>query len=277
MRSRSALLPAAAALVVLFAVVAAGMAGPVAGKGSKRRAKAATFASAPSAPTAPTAPAGSFSSTTATTPSVGPSVAPATVAPAAPASVAPSAQGGTPSPAPAAPSSSGTAPPARLAIGKGTRVLVFGDSMVASGFGQHLQKKVSDLGGTLVYDAWGSSSTTAWSKGARLDNLLVKHKPDVVIVALGANEVFLPTPEALAPRIRSIVEKFAPRPCLWVSPPLWKGETGIVGVEQRNSAPCAFHDTGSTGIERGTDGIHPTLRGGAAWAEKVWASAITSP
>jgi lysophospholipase L1-like esterase len=163
---------------------------------------------------------------------------------------------------------------AKLTINKGTKVLVFGDSMVDAGFAQRLQKLVEARGATLVHDAWTSSSTTSWSKGDRLDNLLVVHRPDVVIVALGANEVFLPAPEAVAGRVRTIVNKLAPRPCIWVSPPLWKGETGIVGVERNNSAPCGFYDSGAVKVERAKDGIHPTPKGGSDWADAVFAAVV---
>ncbi len=122
--------------------------------------------------------------------------------------------------------------------------------------------------------SWVSSTTSSWSKGDRLDNLLAVHRPDVVIVALGANEVFLPAPEAVAPRVRSIVQKFAARPCVWVSPPLWKGETGIVAVERANSAPCGFYDSGAVKVERAKDGIHPTPKGGNDWADAVFAAIV---
>lgn len=165
-------------------------------------------------------------------------------------------------------------PISKLAIGKGTKVLVFGDSMVDSGFGQRLQKLADARGATLVHDSWVSSSTTSWSKGSRLDNLLVVHRPDVVIVALGANEVFLPSPEAVSSRVRAIVNKLAPRPCMWVSPPLWKGETGIVGVERANAGPCGFYDSGAVKVERAKDGIHPTPKGGSDWADAVFAAVV---
>jgi len=238
MRRRSTILTITTAVALLLAVVAAGGSSPVLGKGKRRKAKATPLQLPPIA----YVPIASASA----------SAAPSVVA-------LPSAA---PMPAPV--------PSAHLAIAKGTKVLVFGDSMVDAGFAQRLQKLVEARGGTLVHDAWTSSSTTSWSKGERLDNLLVVHKPDVVIVALGANEVFLPSPEAVAPRVRSIVQKLAPRACLWVSPPLWKGETGIVGVERANSAPCGFYDSGSVVVERAKDGIHPTPKGGSDWADAVF-------
>jgi lysophospholipase L1-like esterase len=244
MRRRSVLLTAATAFCVLSAVVLAGGKGPVAGHG-KRRAKKGVASAATLAAPAPT-PSASASS----------SVAPLASASALP--VLPSTQ----------------AASGKLSITAGTKVLVFGDSMVDAGFAQKLRKLVEARGGTLVHDGWTSATTSTWSKGDRLDNLLFVHKPDIVIIALGANEVFLPSPEAVAPRVRAIVAKLAPRTCVWVSPPLWKGETGIVGVERANSAPCGFYDSGSVKVERAKDGIHPTPKGGADWADAVWGAIV---
>lgn len=242
-RRRSIIATGASVAAVLLAVMVAGASSsPVASKGKRRSKRAA--------------------------PSVSVSVVPAM------ASAMPSAS---PSAAGVAAVSTVVEPPptiAKLTITKGTKVLVFGDSMVDAGFAQRLQKLVEARGATLVHDSWVSSSTTSWSKGDRLDNLLVVHRPDVVIVALGANEVFLPAPEAVAPRVRAIVHKLAPRPCIWVSPPLWKGETGIVSVERANAAPCGFYDSGAVKVERAKDGIHPTPRGGSDWAEAVFAAVV---
>lgn len=233
---------AASAIAVLLAVVVAGAgSSPVASKGKRKakQAKAAVLTAAPSA----------SSSVDVVVPVV--ASASASVAPLPPPTIT-----------------------TKLAITKGTKVLVFGDSMVDAGFAQRLQKLVEARGGSLVHDSWTSSSTTSWSKGERLDNLLAVHRPDVVIVALGANEVFLPAPEAVAPRVRSIVQKLAPRPCVWVSPPLWKGETGIVSVERANSSPCGFYDSGAVKVERAKDGIHPTPKGGSDWAEAVFGAIV---
>jgi lysophospholipase L1-like esterase len=148
--------------------------------------------------------------------------------------------------------------------------LVFGDSTVDAGFSQRLKALVEERGGTLVADGWTSSTTKTWAQGNRLSVLLAHSQPDVVIVVLGANEVFLPAPEQATANIRAIARRLAGRPCVWVSPPIWKGETGIVGVERRASAPCQFFDSGVLTLARQPDGIHPNTKGGATWAEAFW-------
>lgn len=250
-RKRSLLATLAVLFAVLCAVVVAGAGAPVASKGKRKklgRAHAATASSpaAPSASAGPAKPVVAASASAAPAPSVVPVVA----------AVAPEK------------------PVEKLAITKGTRVLVFGDSMVDAGFAQRLAKHVEARGGVLAHDSWTSSTATSWNKGARLENLVAQHKPDVVLVVLGANEVFLPSPEVIAPRIRSIVSRLEGRPCVWVGPPLWKGETGIVAVQKANAAPCGYFDSGLVKVERAKDGIHPTPKGGADWADAVWSTVV---
>ncbi len=252
-RKRSLLATLAVLVAGLTAVViAAAGASPVASKGKRKKLGRASAATA-----APPASASSGK----------PVAAPSAPSPSASASVLPTVA----TVAPLAPEK----PLSKLAIGKGTRVLVFGDSMVDAGFSQRLAKHVESRGGVLAHDSWTSSTATSWSKGARLENLLAQHKPDVVLVVLGANEVFLPSPEVIAPRIRSIVSRLEGRPCVWVGPPIWKGETGIVSVQKANAAPCGYFDSGAVKVERAKDGIHPTPRGGADWADAVWAAVVT--
>ena len=143
--------------------------------------------------------------------------------------------------------------------------------MADAGFSQRFRALVEGQGGQFSSDGWTSATTKSWSAGGRLQTHLSSFRPDLVIVVLGANEVFVPAPETLAPFVQRIVAQLKGRPCLWVSPPLWKGETGIVGVERANSSPCAFFDSGTLAIERAKAGIHPTHKGGADWADQVWA------
>ena len=92
--------------------------------------------------------------------------------------------------------------------------------------------------------------------------------------AIGANEVFLPAPETRASAIRAVVARLAGRPCAWISPVLWKGETGITAVSHANATPCAFFDSSALTVETNADKIHPSPKGGAAWADAVWNATV---
>ncbi len=163
-----------------------------------------------------------------------------------------------------------TPPDPRVHIGKDTRLLVFGDSMVNTGIGAFFKRRVEKLGGNAATDSVASSSARSWNKGKRIEWLLEQSHPDVVVIVLGANEVYLPFPEATASDIRSIVQRLGDRTCVWVGPPVWKRETGVVEVQHANSGPCTYFDTQGLKLTRQPDGIHPDYEGGRAWGAAVW-------
>jgi hypothetical protein len=183
-----------------------------------------------------------------------------------------------PEDAPAAPAPlAGTpaeAPP--IVIRKGTRVLMFGDSMVTSGLGVYLEERVRAVGGTWSHISKPSSTTVSWADGRDLQELVARARPDVVIIALVSNELFVPNPRARIYAIREIIKRVGARPCLWVGPPSWRPDKGIVAVVRETASPCRFFDSAQLPLERQSDGIHPTLHGGRAWGEAVWQDAFAT-
>jgi lysophospholipase L1-like esterase len=172
-----------------------------------------------------------------------------------------------PEPEPAAPE-----PPARspIVIHKGTRVLMFGDSMVTSGLGATLEEHVLRQGGKFFRISKPSSTTLTWTEGRLLQDLVRSTRPDVVIVVLASNELFVPNPRARTQDVRTIIARIGARPCVWIGPNPWRPEKGIIGVVRESSTPCRFFDSSDLALERGPDGIHPTMRGGKTWANAVW-------
>jgi lysophospholipase L1-like esterase len=150
-------------------------------------------------------------------------------------------------------------------------VLHVGDSFTLAGFAQALKPRMKALGVRYEVRAETSSFTTTWS--AKMDRLVADTQPDLVIINLGANEVLNTDPAAHAPAIRHIVQAIGGRPCVWVSAPSWRKDTGINDVIRQNSAPCRFFDSDSLvgqPIARQADHIHPTEQGGAVWADAFW-------
>lgn len=154
----------------------------------------------------------------------------------------------------------------------GKVVLHVGDSMVGGhqGLTKFLEAKFVAAGAKFVRDWKVSEQVVSFDKSKRLRELLDKHKPDIVIITLGANDVFVPYPQALAPNVQHIAKRIAPRQCVWMGPPTWKPDTGIVEVIRSNAAPCRFFDGSGLKLDRGKDGIHPNDKGGAAWANAFW-------
>jgi hypothetical protein len=181
-----------------------------------------------------------------------------------------------PPPPPAvAPAAAPPSPPP-ITIGKGTRVLMFGDSMVHSGLGFSLEELVVARGGKFTPATKANATTLSWATGRALQDLLDRVRPDVVIIALASNELFVPNPGARRRDIRTIVERIGARPCVWIGPAPWLPEKGILGVVRESSSPCRFFESSGLVMERQRDGIHPTLRGGKTWADAVWQKTFAS-
>lgn len=166
--------------------------------------------------------------------------------------------------------------PRGVVIRTGTRVLLFGDSMVKAGLGFKLEQLVKKRGGIYLEDYWTSSSTKLWSESDRLDKLIASTRPDVVFVVLGSNEVFLMDKRA-ADNVEKIVSKLAGKPCVWIGPPVWSVQKGIVEIERDHSSPCLFFDSSPLKLERQWDKIHPNTKGGASWATAVWDATVRPP
>ena len=172
-------------------------------------------------------------------------------------------------------------PPPSLA---GKTVLHVGDSMVGGNLGltRALEQRFTAEGAKFVHDYKVSESIVSYDHSPKLKSLMEKNHPDIVIITLGTNDVFVPYPASLAGNIRNIVKRVGTAECYWMGPPTWKPDTGIVSVLKDNVTPCKFFDSSNLKLQRGGDGIHPTDRGGAEWATSFWtyfrtpASAVVS-
>ena len=155
-------------------------------------------------------------------------------------------------------------------------VLHTGDSTVGavhSGLSGALERRFDAEGTRYVREAMESASIAAVAKGKRLRDTIAKHKPDLVILTLGTNDVDVPAPWALADAVRTIAKRIGEgRDCVWMAPPVWKKDTGIVAVIRDNATPCAFFDASDLTLERLVDGFHPSDKGGEDWAAAFWAA-----
>jgi hypothetical protein len=156
-------------------------------------------------------------------------------------------------------------------IPRNTAVLHVGDSFVLAGFSQALKPRLKELGVRYEVRSEQSSYTVTWA--SKIELLVQNTQPDLVIITLGANEVSNTAPRSHAPAVRRIVKLVGARPCVWVTPPSWRKDTGIIDVIRQNAAPCRVFDSDQlvgTPIPRQPDKIHPTREGGEIWATAFW-------
>ena len=148
-------------------------------------------------------------------------------------------------------------------------MLSVGDSFNGA-FSLALEKRFRADGAAFIRDTWVAVAISTFAREPRFGDLIAKHDPDLVLVNLGANHVDDESPEAAVKHVRSIVEKIGARDCWWIAPALWKKDKGIVDVLARNVAPCRFFDSKGFKVERRGDGWHPSVEGGALWADRFW-------
>jgi hypothetical protein len=179
-----------------------------------------------------------------------------------------------------------TVPPALPGLGAaagsprslaGKKVLHVGDSMVGGSWGltRAFEAKLATEGARIIRHTKVSESLTSFDKSPTLKDLLRTHDPDIVVITLGANDALVPHPEVFAHSIANVVKRIGDRECWWMGPPMWKEDTGIVAVLRDNTSPCHFFDSSKLELERASDGIHPTDRGGAKWADAFWQAFAT--
>jgi lysophospholipase L1-like esterase len=155
---------------------------------------------------------------------------------------------------------------------RGTLVLHVGDSF-AGALGVPLGRRLKAAGLRSVLEFRTSTYVPTWASGTELPGFVSRYNPDLVIVTLGANEFDLQNPEQRAGSVRRLVRELGGRPCVWVTPPRWKPDSGILSVIRENVKPCRFLDSDTVvhDLERKRDGIHPTDAARELWADAVLA------
>jgi|GEM_PF-558528 len=149
------------------------------------------------------------------------------------------------------------------------RVLHLGDSMVPL-VANYLQAALATKG---RYEAisTASSTTLSWAEDPRLPSGIKQLDPDLVLISLGSNEIFVR--EDLAAHIaaaKRIVAGIGARPCLWIGPPAWAKGYGFVEALSAAVAPCGYFASEKLSFERQADGRHPTWAASYGWANAVW-------
>lgn len=154
---------------------------------------------------------------------------------------------------------------------RGITVLHIGDSFAAA-LGRPLNRELTARGIRGVLEFETSTYIATWAIAKPIRRYLRRHRPDLVLITLGANELGAAHLERRAPLVRKLVRSLGDRPCVWIAPALWEGtRPDLLRVIEENCAPCAYLETNDLGvdIERTSDGIHPTREGGIRWAAAV--------
>jgi lysophospholipase L1-like esterase len=181
--------------------------------------------------------------------------------------------------APPTPTASVSAAPAATSapaaeLPKELTVLVIGDSF-AQALGLGLKHRERELGMRVLIRGQQATYIPEWAGPNRgVDRMIRADAPDLVLIALGGNELAMTTPEIRRPKVAELVAKVGDIPCIWLSPPLWNiKDNGLLGVIRGASSPCRYFDSDKLvpSVPRGSDKIHPSAEGQRVWADGLLA------
>lgn len=161
---------------------------------------------------------------------------------------------------PSAPSS-----PAAPTVGK---VLLVGDSQTGW-MGERLAAYGAENGFEVATVTWDGATPRKYADSGKLPALMATHRPDVVFINLGMNELLERAPERnLGPSVDKIAEALGDTPFVWIGPLSWpgkgKGETLVEWLRQKvDGTPGGhFYDASGLAIPRQSKtNPHPTRQG----------------
>jgi lysophospholipase L1-like esterase len=141
---------------------------------------------------------------------------------------------------------------------------------MADALGAALRDEMQKSGIQVINRIKTGSHIPVWGgQFSSVPSLLKTYKPDLVIISLGGNDVMLEDPSSRVDHVRRLVGYVGDRPCVWVAPSLWKGETGVLSVIREHSKPCRYFDTNTIAPNLARtkgDPIHPSHPARRKWA-----------
>lgn len=163
-------------------------------------------------------------------------------------------------------------PPAAPApLPEGLKVLVIGDSF-AEALGSGIRGIKGEIPVHSILRGEHATFIPQWAGPKFGVPLMLKQEtPDVVIIALGGNELAMVNPSQRTPDIEKIVGFMGDIPCVWVGTPSFGKENDLPQIIRSHSSPCRYYDSNalSPNLPRGSDKIHPTSDGQKIWARQV--------
>lgn len=117
------------------------------------------------------------------------------------------------------------------------KVLFIGDSQTGW-MGERLTAYGAENGFEVATITWDGATPQKYAKSGKLPTLIATHKPDVVFINLGMNELLERNPQtSLGPSMTTIKRALGDIPFVWVGPLSWpgkgKGETLVTGLKRQ--------------------------------------------
>lgn len=162
----------------------------------------------------------------------------------------------------------------------GQKVFLLGDSL-AVGLSRPLSAIAADHKVEFKSMAKEGTRLDQWANNEALYKAIREFKPDVILVSLGTNDEYmkLDAKTRQRPHIQKLLKELRSHaPVVWIGPPTlpksggyaWSGTNGAIPLIIENVPSSHYFPSHKLPIPRAPDRLHPSVRGAAGWAEKIW-------
>lgn len=153
------------------------------------------------------------------------------------------------------------------------KVLFIGDSMTGW-LSERLGAYGEENGFEVATIVWDGSTISKWARSGKLLRIVNKHKPDVIFVSLGLNELLERNPERnLSKSLETIKQSFGNVPYVWIGPPSWpgkgKGEALNDWLKANLKENCYFYSSDLDLPRQSRTNPHPTRDGVVKWMDII--------
>jgi hypothetical protein len=149
------------------------------------------------------------------------------------------------------------------------QILLLGDSE-AGGLFRDLNDYAVANGHTLdVVFTWFSATSLNFGRAARIDTILLRHRPTMIIFVAGMNELYARDLAQRTDAAEQFLAKFDGIPYLWVGPANVAPDRGINAVFEQTAEPGRFMYSAPLPLSRDSDGLHPDQRGYRIWMDSI--------
>lgn len=165
-------------------------------------------------------------------------------------------------------------------IRPGQKVFLLGDSL-AVGLSTPLSQIAKDHKVGFQSMAVSGTRIDQWANNAAMYQTVRDFQPDLILVSLGTNDEYMQLDarsKQAAPLRKLLGELRSVAPVVWIGPPrlpqsggyAWKGTNGAIPLIRENVPSSHYFPSHTLEIPRAPDQLHPSVRGAAGWAGKIW-------
>ena len=116
---------------------------------------------------------------------------------------------------------------------------------------------------------WNSSTILNYAYSKKVEELLNKYRPTMVLFVVGLNELYAKDLKKRTKAAQKFIEKLGDVNYLWVGPANFDKDNGINAVFEATAAKGKFFRSKDISIPKGSDKRHPSISGYRIWMTSI--------